>query len=146
MALIDYIWADARHCLFFCKVEPHNPCMQPSLKYFINLLTCKNGNSFNFHKYFDISTIRYKLRFNIFTALCRYNAWISVRFWVETLQNGTRCALMQRNILKERTRLVEVKLASSKWTNHHLCTVWSLVFAFSVLPACSQAPLYQQFT
>ncbi len=36
---------------------------------------------------------------------------------------GTRCTRMQRNILKERTRLVEAKLASSKWTNHQLCTV-----------------------
>ncbi len=101
------------------------------------------GNSFNFHEYFDISTIYYKLQFNILTTLCCYNAWISARFWVETLQYCTRCARMQRNILIERTQLVEAKLASSKWTNHQPCTVWSLVFAFSKLAACSRAPLYQ---
>ncbi len=145
VALIITFEQTGGHCLFFAKSNHIIHAFHHPLKYFINLSTCKNGNSFNFHQYFDISAIHYKLRFNIFTVLCRYNVRISVRFWVETLQYGARCAHIQRNILKDRKRLVEAKLASSKWTNHQPCTVWSLVFAFSVLPACSQA-LFQQFT
>ncbi len=119
----------------FCDVEPHHSYMPLSLKYFINLSTYKKVNSINFHKCFDISAILYKqwLRFRIFTTL----SW--------NLQYGSRCARIQRNILKGRTWLVEAKLAGSKWTNHQPHTVWSLVFAFSVLPACSRVSLFQQF-
>ncbi len=60
---------------------------------------------------------------------------VQVLSW--NLQYGTRCARMQRNILKERTQLVEAKLANSKWTNHQPHTVWCLGFAVSVLPAWS---------
>ncbi len=60
-----------------------------------------------------------------------------IQFLSWNLQYGARCARMQRNILKERTQLVEVKLANSKWTNHQPHTVWCLGFAVSVVPAWS---------
>ncbi len=136
--------ADIRHFIF-CEVDPHHPCIPPYLKYFIYLSTCKNGNSFNFHEYFDMA-IHYKLRFNIFTTLCHYNARILVRFWVETLQYGARCTHMRKKYFERKNRIGWSEAGQLQMDQSQPCTVWSLVFAFSVLPACSWAPLYQQFT
>ncbi len=69
------------------------------------------------------------------TLLLKCTNIIQVLSW--NLQYGTRCTPMQRNILKERTQLVEAKLANSKWTNHQPRTVWCLGFAVNVLPAWS---------
>ncbi len=75
------------------------------------------------------------------TLLLKCTNIVQVLSW--KLQYGARCACMQRNILKERTQLVEAKLANSKWTNHQTHTVWCLGFAVSVLPAWSSlAVLY----
>ncbi len=60
---------------------------------------------------------------------------VQVLSW--NLQYDTRWASMQRNLLKERTQLVEAKLANSKWTNYQPCTVWCLGFAVSVLSTWS---------
>ncbi len=124
----------------FCEVEPHHPCMPPSLKYFINLSKYKNGNSINFHNFRHTLQTMIQHIYNTLPLQCMNI--VQVLSW--NFQYGARCARMQRNILKKRTWLVEAKLASSKWTNHQLRTVWSLVFAFSVLPACSRVPLFQQ--
>ncbi len=68
--------------------EPHHPCMLPSLKYFINLSMYKNGNSIPLYNCFDISTIHYKLSFNIFIPLCCWIVEVSFRFWVEASNLG----------------------------------------------------------
>ncbi len=54
-----------------------------------------------------------------------------VHFWVGAFNMMSMQWL--ENILKEATRLVVAKPASSKCTNQQPCTVWSLIFAFSVL-------------
>ncbi len=69
------------------------------------------------------------------TLLLKCTNIVQVLSW--NLQYGARCARIQRNVLKEITQLVEVKLANSIWTNHQPHTVWCLGFAVSVLPAWS---------
>ncbi len=85
-------------------------------------------------------TLQTMIRHIYITLALKWTNIVEVLSW--NLQYGTRCARMQRNILKERTQLVE---ANSKWTNHQPCIVWCLGFAVSVLPAWSSLAYHCNF-
>ncbi len=77
--------------------------------------------------YFTSYASAYLQHFDVKMCECR-----SVLRW--SIQYDTQCVTqVQGNILKEATWLVEVKLASSKWTNQEPYTVWSLAICLLVV-------------
>ncbi len=129
VALIDYIWADRRtsDILFFAKLSHIIHAYRRTLNI---SFTCPHVRMVIHLISTSILTWPYITNYDL--TYLQHFAIIMHEYWsgselkpCNMVPDAHTCA---RNILKERTELVEAKLASSKWTNPSrvLFEVWFL--------------------
>ncbi len=104
----------------------------------------KNGNSVNFHKCFDISAFftnyesTYLQLFAIKMHEYRSSSELNLAIWHEI---GTHA----KKYFERKNTIGWSEAGQLQMDQSPAVYFWSLVFAFSVVPACSWVPLFQHF-